>query len=186
LRRGLALGVGVVVAAVSFVLLTSSAQSSSLRVHGTLKNAFRPAYDILVRPPNSQTPLETSERLVRPNFMSAIFGGISLSQWHHVEQIRGVAVAAPVANVGYLLVDTSSIVRVVVALEGLMLGLIGSGMGALVGLALGALPLDVPIGPLALASLAATAGGTIAAGLASLLPLSQLNRLTVPAVLAAE
>lgn len=98
-------------AAVSFVLLTSAAQTSSLRVHGTLKSAFRPAYDILVRPPNSQKELERSERLVRPNFLSGIFGGITMKQWRRIERTRGVAVAAPVANVGYLLVNTNSTVR---------------------------------------------------------------------------
>lgn len=110
-RRALALGAGVLVAAASFVLLTSAAQTSSLRVHGTLSSAFRPAYDILVRPPNSPTPLERSERLVRPNYLSGIFGGISLEQWQQVERLSGVAVAAPIANIGYLLVDVDVPVR---------------------------------------------------------------------------
>ena len=105
-RRAATLGVGIVVAAVGFVLLTATAATSSLHVHGTLKSSFRPAYDILVRPRSAQTGLERTERLVRPNFLSGVFGGISFAQWHKIEGIQGVAVAAPVANIGYLLVDT--------------------------------------------------------------------------------
>jgi ABC-type antimicrobial peptide transport system permease subunit len=76
--------------------------------------------------------------------------------------------------------------RQLVLLEALGLGLLGAGAGALVGFAVGAGILGVPAGPLALACLIAAVGGIAAALLASLLPLSQLNRLAVPAVLAAE
>jgi hypothetical protein len=98
-----ALGLAIVVAAVSFILLTASAQTSSLHVQGTLRSNFRAAYDILVRPPGSQTSLERHQRLVRPNYLSGIFGGITLAQWRHVLATPGVDVAAPIANVGYLL-----------------------------------------------------------------------------------
>src|SRR6266566_7863365 len=98
-----ALALAILVAAVSFTLLTASAKTSSLHVHGTLKSSFRPAYDILVRPPGSQTALERSERLVRPNFLAGVYGGISFKQWHRIEHTRGVAVAAPVANIGWIL-----------------------------------------------------------------------------------
>lgn len=101
--RAAALAAAVFVAAVGFTLLTGSAQSSQLHVHGTLTSSYRPAYDILVRPAGSQTALERQEGLVRPNFLSGIYGGISFKQWHRIEQTRGVAVAAPIANVGFVL-----------------------------------------------------------------------------------
>jgi len=101
--RAAALAASILIAAVSFTLLTASTKTSSLQVHGTLKSSYRPAYDILVRPQHSQTKLERDERLVRPNFLSGLFGGISLAQWKTIEHIRGVAVAAPIANVGYVL-----------------------------------------------------------------------------------
>jgi ABC-type lipoprotein release transport system permease subunit len=91
------------VAAVSFVLLTSAAKSSSLHVRGTVKSAFRPAYDILVRPRGSKTGLELGEGLVRPNYLGGIFGGITDAQYRQVQGIRGVDVAAPIANIGYVL-----------------------------------------------------------------------------------
>ncbi len=97
-----ALGVGVLVAAVGFVLLLSAARTGELRVRGTVARNFRPAYDILVRPPGSSTPLEHSEGLVPDNYLGGIFGGISLAQYHRIEHLRGVGVAAPIANIGYV------------------------------------------------------------------------------------
>jgi hypothetical protein len=101
--RTAALALAILVASVSFTLLTASTKSSSLRVHGTLRSSFRPAYDILIRPPQTQTVLERSERLVRPNFLSGVYGGITVRDWQRILRMRGVAVAAPVANVGYVL-----------------------------------------------------------------------------------
>jgi ABC-type lipoprotein release transport system permease subunit len=99
------LALGILAAAVAFVLLTGSAATSGLRIKGTLKSSFRNAYDILVRPKGSITPLERQQGLVRPNFLSGIYGGITLKQYHQIEQIPGVAVAAPIANVGTVLVE---------------------------------------------------------------------------------
>lgn len=101
--RSGALALAILVAAVSFTLLTASASTSALHVRGTLKSSFRPAYDILVRPRNVETSLERNEGLVRPNFLAGIYGGISFKQWHEIEQTRGVTVAAPIANVGFMM-----------------------------------------------------------------------------------
>ncbi len=38
-----------------------------------------------------------------PNYLSGIFGGITLREWHQILGICGVEVAAPVANIGYVL-----------------------------------------------------------------------------------
>jgi ABC-type lipoprotein release transport system permease subunit len=102
-RRILVLGLAILAAAVSFVLLTSAAKSSSLRVRGTLSSNFRPAYDILVRPKGSKSSLERQRGLVPPNYLSGTFGGITLGQWRKILKLRGVEVAAPVANLGYVL-----------------------------------------------------------------------------------
>jgi putative ABC transport system permease protein len=101
--RALTLGAGILVAAVSFVLLTSAVSTSSLQVQGTVASNWRTAYDILVRPPNSFTPLERQEGLVADNYLSGIFGGITLKQWREIQKISGVDVAAPIANIGYVL-----------------------------------------------------------------------------------
>ena len=110
------LALGILAAAVAFVLLTGSAATSALRIQGTLKSNYRNAYDILVRPTGSTTPLERQQGLVRPNFLSGIYGGITFEKYHQIEHIPGVAVAAPIANVGTVLVEQ----QVKVSLERLL------------------------------------------------------------------
>jgi len=41
--------------------------------------------------------------LVRENYVSGIYGGITLAQYEKVEKIPGVQVAAPIAMIGYIL-----------------------------------------------------------------------------------
>jgi putative ABC transport system permease protein len=101
--RTAALGLGILVAAVSFTLLTSATDTSELRVTGTVSRNFRPAYDVLVRPSDSFTAIERSQGLVQENYLSGIFGGISFKQYREIKQIPGIQVAAPIANVGYVL-----------------------------------------------------------------------------------
>lgn len=104
-RRGRSLAVvaAIVVAAVSFSLLSGSVATSQLQVQGTVEANFRTAYDILVRPARSQTGLERSDQLVQENYLSGIFGGITLEQYEQIKAMDDVEVAAPVAMVGYVL-----------------------------------------------------------------------------------
>jgi putative ABC transport system permease protein len=101
--RAVALGLAVVVAAVSFSFLTAAASTSAAHVQGEVQRNLRPAYDLLVRPAGSRTTTESAGGEVRPDSLSGQFGGISLDQLARIRSIRGVAVAAPVAMVGYVL-----------------------------------------------------------------------------------
>src|SRR5919109_807095 len=101
--RVLALGVAIVAASASFILLAAAAKTGGLKVTGSVKSSFRPAYDVLVRPEGSKTSLERTRGLVRDNYLSGIFGGISKKQYREIESMSGVEVAAPIANVGYVL-----------------------------------------------------------------------------------
>ncbi len=101
--RTATLGIGILVAAVGFTVLTSAAETSALEIRGTIAQNFRGTYDILVRPTDSFSPIEREEGVVAPNFASGIFGGISLRQWRAIETIPGVDVAAPIANIGYVI-----------------------------------------------------------------------------------
>lgn len=94
---------GILVAAMSFSLLTSATQTSSIRTRGTLQHNFRSAYDLLIRPTGTVTAAERAQGLVSDNFQSGIYGGITERQRRSVLAIPGVEVAAPVANIGYLL-----------------------------------------------------------------------------------
>ncbi|MEW5990022.1 MAG: ABC transporter permease [Chloroflexota bacterium] len=101
--RTLALASGILAAAVSFVLLTSAATTGTIQTKGIVEANFRSAYDILVRPPGSSTDLEEMQGLVRPNYLSGLRGGISLEEWQVILEVLGVDVAAPVANVGFVM-----------------------------------------------------------------------------------
>jgi putative ABC transport system permease protein len=101
--RAAALGLAILVAAASFTLLTASARTSTIQVRHTLTRNFRGAYDILVRPRDSYTPLEREQGLVRDNYLSGIYGGITRKQYIAIRRIPGVEVAAPIANIGTVL-----------------------------------------------------------------------------------
>lgn len=99
--RAVALLVGVALAVSSFAVLTGASERSRLEVVGTVEGNFRSAYDVLVRPGGSRLPLEAVEGVVRPNFLSDHFGGITLDQVARIREVPGVGVAAPIAMVGY-------------------------------------------------------------------------------------
>jgi putative ABC transport system permease protein len=99
--RATALLLGVFVATTGFAVLTGSTATSRLQVIGSVQQNFRSAYDILVRPAADRTPLEEQRDLVRPNFLSGQFGGITMDQYQRVRQLTGVEVAAPIAMIGY-------------------------------------------------------------------------------------
>jgi putative ABC transport system permease protein len=99
--RTLALVVGVLVAAAAFTVLTAASRTAQVRTTGTVSANFQPAYDILVRPKGVRTAVESRTGTVQPDFLSGIYGGITMAQYHQVQQVPGVQVAAPVAMVGY-------------------------------------------------------------------------------------
>ncbi|MBA3690880.1 MAG: ABC transporter permease, partial [Actinobacteria bacterium] len=100
--RTLSLGAGILVASLSFTLLTAAVNTGELQLRGTITRNFRSSYDVLVRPTDSFTDLEQSQGLVADNFASGVFGGITRAQWHEILAIPGVEVAAPIANLGYV------------------------------------------------------------------------------------
>lgn len=116
--RTLALVLALVLATGSFVLLTGSAETSQLRVRGTVAANFRSTYDLLVRPASSYTPLETEKGLVRPNFQSGIFGGITLRQVETIRKTVGVEVAAPTGNIGYVNLTSNADIELTPYLNG--------------------------------------------------------------------
>jgi putative ABC transport system permease protein len=105
--RSLALGAGILVASVSFSLLTAAVSTSQLTVQGIVEASSHPAYDILVRPRGTADAVETKDNLVRDNYLADTFGGITLAQWHRIEGVQGVSVAAPIANIGYVILSAN-------------------------------------------------------------------------------
>lgn len=101
--RTLALLAGILVATAAFTVLTATSRTQRLDVRGTVAESFRGDYDVLVRPHGSRNAFERQTGQVQPNFLSGVFGGITLRQWRRIEHLPGVDVAAPIANIGYLL-----------------------------------------------------------------------------------
>ncbi|MGH3026381.1 MAG: FtsX-like permease family protein, partial [Gaiellaceae bacterium] len=74
----------------------------------------------------------------------------------------------------------------VVVAEALFLGLAASAVGAAAGVVIGIGVLSAPVLPVVVGAADALGGGILTATVASLIPLSQIGRLTPPSVLAAE
>jgi len=118
LGRALALAAGILVAATSFTLLTSVVTTSRAETVGTVNDNARSAYDILVRPPGAATSLERQKGLVEANFLSGIFGGITLGQYEKIKSLRQADVAAPIANIGYVPLQSTLKIDVSAFLDG--------------------------------------------------------------------
>jgi putative ABC transport system permease protein len=103
--RFVALLLGLLVATSAFTVLTAASKTSQLETIGTVSANFIPAYEILVRPAGARTAIETKTDTVQPNFLSGIYGGITMAQYHEIGSIPGVQVAAPIAMVGYALLS---------------------------------------------------------------------------------
>jgi len=99
--RALALIIGVLVAATAFTVLTAASRTAQARTVGKVSANFSPAYDILVRPKGARSAVEGKTGTVAPDFLSGIYGGITMAQWHRIERIPGVQVAAPIAMAAY-------------------------------------------------------------------------------------
>ena len=99
--RSVALLAGILVATTGFTVLTCATATGRLEVTGTVDANSRAAYDVLVRPMGSRTPLEAGAGLVRANSLSGQFGGITEQQFDQVRRLAGVEVAAPIAMLGY-------------------------------------------------------------------------------------
>lgn len=105
-RRVVALALGIVVAATGFAILTSAVSTSQLRVVGAVTRNFADVpYHILVRPNGSQLVTSEGPDLVPVDYGTGLYGGISFAQYHEIERLPGVSLAAPVATLGYVLID---------------------------------------------------------------------------------
>lgn len=92
---------GLLTATLGFVFLAGTSRTTQAVVTGDIGGAWQAPYQLLVRPPGSQTPMEASEGLVRPNYLAGLAdGGITDAQLAAIRSVTGVDVAAPVAVAG--------------------------------------------------------------------------------------
>jgi putative ABC transport system permease protein len=102
-RTGTALSLAALLTATaSFLVLTGTARTTQAVLEGDIGRAWDTPYDLLVRPTGSKSQLERSQGLVRPNYISGLLGGITRAQLASIRSIPGVAVAAPIAMVGFV------------------------------------------------------------------------------------
>ncbi len=105
LARRIATGLaaaGLLTAVSGFLVLTGVSRTTQAVLSGDIARAWETPYDLLVRPAGTQTSLETTEGLVRPNFLAGIAGGITSAQLDATRAVPGVTVAAPIAIVGFV------------------------------------------------------------------------------------
>jgi putative ABC transport system permease protein len=100
--RSVALGTGMLVAAVAFASLTAAVDVNSARITGTVAANWRGPYDLVVLPPGPSQAVP-GNHLVQVNYLSASGGGITIGQYRRIAGLPGVGVAAPLAIVGYVL-----------------------------------------------------------------------------------
>ncbi|TGB03742.1 ABC transporter permease [Halobacillus salinus] len=92
------IGMLVISGGLSYLFGLSKAQD--LTVTEELQKRWKSSYDIVVRPPGSQSMTEEDE-LLEPNFLNGIHGGITLDQYEQIKSVADVETAAPVAVIGY-------------------------------------------------------------------------------------
>lgn len=95
-------GLGLLTATLGFVVLAGTSRTTSAVLLGDIAAAWDTPYDLLIRPEGSVTGLEATEGLVRPNFITGTPGGISMAELDAVRGTAGVAIAAPIAVVGFV------------------------------------------------------------------------------------
>lgn len=98
---------GLLTATLGFMILASTSKTTEAVLTGVIGSAWATPYDILVRPPGHQAPLELQQGLIRPNFLGSTSGGITIQQLTAIRAISGVEVAAPVAVAGYMTVPAT-------------------------------------------------------------------------------
>lgn len=94
-------GAGLLTATLGFAVLAGTSQTTQAVLTHDIEKAWPSPYDILVRPVGAQDPIEANLNLLRPNYLSGLRGGITSAQLDQIRAIPGIAVAAPIAIVGY-------------------------------------------------------------------------------------
>jgi hypothetical protein len=93
------------------VSATGMSQLTEVRLTEAVNRNWRGAYDILVTPRSHAATAGAAKTsgLIEPDFLSyGGHGGISFSQLDAIRRISGVALAAPVSTLGYLVADTQA------------------------------------------------------------------------------
>ncbi|SEN62792.1 Predicted PurR-regulated permease PerM [Amphibacillus marinus] len=87
-----------VISTVSYTLATLA--EANEQVTQDISDFARGSYDILIRPPDARTDLESNLNIIEENYLGLGAGGISINQWNSIKENPNVEIAAPVASIG--------------------------------------------------------------------------------------
>jgi len=104
-ERFILLLVGVLIVSTGLSYLIGTTQANNGTVVDELQKRWGSSYDIVVRPEGSRSVTEDL-KLLEPNYMSGLDGGITRKQLEIIKKITDVEVAAPIAMIGNHYTDT--------------------------------------------------------------------------------
>ncbi|HAM82012.1 FtsX-like permease family protein [Ornithinibacillus bavariensis] len=99
-ERFILLIIGAFIVSAGLTYLIGLSEANKGTVVDTLQQRWSASYDIVVRPEGTRSVTE-EKRLLEPNYLSGLSGGISVEQYEAIKDIPGVEVAAPIAMIGY-------------------------------------------------------------------------------------
>jgi hypothetical protein len=98
---------GFLLAACALVLLSATTQTTVVQASQIINQNWRSTYDLVVLPPQANAPQRGT--VIPADMLEGYDGGISIQQYHEIQRIPGVAVAAPIAYLGYVQLPLPSI-----------------------------------------------------------------------------
>jgi hypothetical protein len=98
---------GFLLAACALILLSATTQTTVVRANQIINQNWRPSYDLVVLPPQAHIP---ATGIIPNDFLEGYDGGISIEQYQQIKNLPGIAVAAPIAFVGYVQMPVPKVV----------------------------------------------------------------------------
>ena len=97
-KNALASG-GFLLAACALILLSATTQTNVVQANQIISQSWRSSYDLVVLPSQAHLP---SKSIIPGDLLEGYDGGISMQQYQQIKNLPGIAVAAPIAYIGYV------------------------------------------------------------------------------------
>jgi hypothetical protein len=99
-ERFILLIIGAFIVSAGLTYLIGLSEANKGTIVDNLQQRWSASYDIVVRSEGTRSITE-EKKLLEPNYLSGLSGGISIEQYEAIKDIPGVEVAAPIAMIGY-------------------------------------------------------------------------------------
>ncbi len=90
---------GFLLAACALILLSATTQTTVVQANQIISQSWRSSYDLVVLPTSVHI---ISKNIIPDDLLEGYDGGISMQQYQQIKSLPGVAVAAPIAYMGYV------------------------------------------------------------------------------------